>query len=85
MCMQEDEPASNVDSTAAAKNQALYGEDALKYFGQSNANLLRPVQRGEVQSTDSSKDLGDLCVASGHPSPERGLEEGEGCEVPCHS
>mmetsp|Transcript_60788 Transcript_60788/g.144828 ORF Transcript_60788/g.144828 Transcript_60788/m.144828 type:complete len:401 (-) Transcript_60788:129-1331(-) len=52
----EDEPAPNVDSTAAAKNQALYGDDAFRHFGQSNVNILRPVQRGEIQSTDAMKD-----------------------------
>mmetsp|Transcript_31319 Transcript_31319/g.71501 ORF Transcript_31319/g.71501 Transcript_31319/m.71501 type:complete len:401 (-) Transcript_31319:58-1260(-) len=52
----EDEPSPNVDSSVAAKNQALYGEEALRHIGQANVNITRPVQRGVIQSTDAQKD-----------------------------
>mmetsp|Transcript_55102 Transcript_55102/g.102027 ORF Transcript_55102/g.102027 Transcript_55102/m.102027 type:complete len:401 (+) Transcript_55102:85-1287(+) len=52
----EDEPSPNVDSSVAAKNQALYGEEALRHIGQANVNITRPVQRGEIQSSEAQKD-----------------------------
>jgi len=48
-----DDDAQTSDSSAAKKSQVFYGEEALT---QTNATVTRPVQRGEIQLSQSEKD-----------------------------
>eukprot|EP00929_Paragymnodinium_shiwhaense_P113894 TRINITY_DN82191_c0_g1_i1.p1 TRINITY_DN82191_c0_g1~~TRINITY_DN82191_c0_g1_i1.p1 ORF type:complete len:407 (+),score=130.01 TRINITY_DN82191_c0_g1_i1:113-1333(+) len=49
----EDEHPGGVDSSAQKKSQCFYGEEAVI---QTNANITRPVARGEIQLQPPSKD-----------------------------